>query len=177
VLCGFDLVFDVEALKSTFMEGNYANIRPRDGAERAHLSSEWMERLRAIPCQDFSKFDVLSAERRELINRKVFKEEDIVSSRTEEKPLLVSLLGVVLEVPAGLNETESLLFCNSADSTLDLARLVSYEKPPNVMANVTPEQRGFLETMLVSATSSPNGARIVGKLSSFDAYWGPTACL
>ncbi|KAF4648589.1 hypothetical protein FOZ61_002464, partial [Perkinsus olseni] len=145
VLCGFDLVFDVEALKSTFMEGNYANIRPRDGAQ-VHGVVMWvtrngLDRLDKVEGPfyerrwDFSKFDVLSAERRELINRKVFKEEDIVSSRTEEKPLLVSLLGVVLEVPAGLNETESLLFCNSADSTLDLARLVSYEKPPNVMAN------------------------------------------
>ncbi|KAF4662004.1 hypothetical protein FOZ61_002819 [Perkinsus olseni] len=142
------------------------------GAEKSGLDEEWITRLRSLPFVDFRKFDFESAERKASINRRVFQRQEIVDSHKKQNPLLVSLLGVVLAAPAKLEKIETMIYTSGDDFTLVCADFVSYEGSPSDARSITPEQRGFIETVLESVTSDTGRLEIVGNLpDDFDFYW------
>ncbi|EER06261.1 conserved hypothetical protein [Perkinsus marinus ATCC 50983] len=130
------------------------------GAVKADLDQCWIARLRSLPFVDFRKFDIDSAERKALIHGRVFEKKEIVDSR------------IVLATPEKLDKIEEMIYSSGDDLNVTLARFVSYEPPPVDGRNLSAEHRGFIETVMESATTDTRRLEIVGRLAGeFDFYW------
>lgn len=84
----------------------------------------------------------------------------------------MSLLGIVLATPENLDKIEKMIYSSGDDLNVTLARFVSYEPPPVDGRNLSAEHRGFIETVMESATTDTRRLEIVGRLAGeFDFYW------
>ncbi|EEQ97354.1 hypothetical protein Pmar_PMAR005661 [Perkinsus marinus ATCC 50983] len=142
------------------------------GADRVGLSSRWVEHLRTLPYRSFEQFD-WDADRRlkeQLLRREYTPEEVVATHDGSVETLLVSLLGVVILLPTDLREAELNVFKSFEDLTIPTAVRVAYEPPPTDILLLTPEQRGFVETILCSFLRFP-GAQLMGHLPDYRSFW------